>query len=368
MAGVSEIVGGWLQGNNVTDVTGNSHEPDGTSLDASDSTVDGQEPDVQVDIPAGKDGNVEIETSSGKADSGKAPKAGQTSPDKEVITISDEKGQRKIEIDYSNKTAIQNAYKMAHGARKWQAERDSARAELGPVKSQLETMKSNWDTLENVHASRGLEGVIDLLEGRQGAYKDHLKKALDRQEFIRRASPEELEALQHKENAEVSSRELDKIRKENEEFRKQMTAEKETAEMRATESKVHPAFDKYRFADKLGDPAAEQMFDQMLWKAVIDNLSPYEEQYGSATAIPQEIIDKEFRTVSTVLRNRINVQAEKKASKVVEQKKQEATEHVQAKIQSGYKTGGSRDAEMRKLMDQGSGGITKMLQTMMKKR
>lgn len=347
------------------DLSGNNGVEDGKTLNASDSTVDG---DVEVDIEGneGENGNNEIEVSSSRGDSGKqAVKAGksQTSPDKETITVSDEKGRRKVEIDYTNRDQIKKAHEIAAGSRKWQAERDAARAEIAPVRRQLEEMKSNWDTLETVHRQRGLEGVIDLLEGRQGAYQDYMKKAIDRQDFIRRASPQELEALQHKESAESSTRQLEQIRKENEEFRKQMSAEKESAELRSLESRVHPAFDKYRFADKLGDPADEAMFDQMLWRTAMDRLDPYEDQYGNA--IPQEIIEKEFRAVSASLRKRINVQADKKASQVVEQKKREATENVQTKVQSGYKTG-SAQAEAQKLMNQGAGGIAKIIQNMTK--
>lgn len=369
MADTAALIRDMAAGNNSAglDVSGNTPDSGdvvGRTLNASDSTVD-------VDI--GGEGEEVAVDSGSRADSGNKSAAGargskppvdvaaKISPDKETVTVTDERGQRKIEIDYSNKQAVKQAHLMAAGFRKTQAERDALQKEIAPVREQLEQMKSNWDTLENVHKQRGLEGVIDLLEGRQGAYKDHLKKAMDRQSFINRASPEELDALQAKESAEVHKRELEQIRRENEDFRKQMTEQKETAEIRATESKIHPAFDKYRFADKLGDIQDEHMFDQMLWRTAMDRLAPYEEQYGNATQIPQEIIDKEFRTVASSLRNRMNAQAEKKATKVVEQRKQEATENVQNKIQAGYKTGGARK-EAEALMNQGAGGINKIFQ------
>lgn len=372
MADTASLIRDLATGSNASglDISGNSSDGGdsaGRTLNASDSVVDstdilgseGNEVDVAVESGSPRDSGGSKSSTSGGKSPGK--QAAPTSGDKEIVTVTDEKGQRKIEIDYTNRQSVKQAHLMAAGFRKTQAERDALQREMAPIREKYEQMQSNWDTLENVHKQRGLEGVIDLLEGRQGAYKDHLKKALDRQNFISRASPEELDALQARESAESHKRELEQIRKENEDFRKQMTEQKETAEIRATESKIHPAFDKYRFADKLGDSQDEHMFDQMLWRTAMDRLAPYEEQYGSATQIPQEIIDKEFRTVAGALRNRISSQAGKTASRVIEQKKQEATENVQNKVQSGYKTGGARK-EAEALMNQGAGGINKIFQ------
>jgi hypothetical protein len=111
--------------------------------------------------------------------------------------------------------------------------------------------------------------------------------------------------------------------------------EKETAELRSLESTVHPVFDRYRFADKLGDSDTEQMFDEMLWNAALKRLEPYEEKGLPITA---DLVEREFKSVSTALRKRINLQAEKKAAKAVEQKKREATENVQAAVSNGYRS------------------------------
>lgn len=277
-----------------------------------------------------------------KDERGKAnPKAKSAAPEtssKETITISDEKGRRKIEVDWNNKEELKRQLQLAYGARKWQAERDQARQEATQLKTKTEELKSNWDALEGAFQRGGIEGVIDLLEGRQGAYQGWLKKQIDRHEFLRDATPEEKAALEAREKADKSNKELERIRKENEEFRKQMLQEKEQAELHSLESRVHPVFDKYRFADKLGDANDEHMFDEMLWNSALKRLEPYEEQ---GLAITPELIEKEFRNVAIAIRKRIGVQAEKKAAKAVEQRKQEATENVQAKVRSGYRSDGS---------------------------
>lgn len=260
-------------------------------------------------------------------------------PNKEVITVTDAKGKRKVEIDWNNRDAIKKDLQLAYGARKWQAERDQA-IQAGKAKdAQLAEKTRTVDTLEEVYQQNGIEGLADLLAGRKGAYKEQIAREVERREFLKHASPAEVKALEKQEESERTARELEQMRQENKKFREEMSQTKEQAEQAALESRAHPSFDKHRFDGKLGDPEAEAMFDEMLWTTTINRLLPYEEQGLNITA---ELFEKEFSTVSSMIRKRIGQQANKKAAKVVEQKKQEATENVQAKVKSGYKMGGVR--------------------------
>jgi predicted ATPase with chaperone activity len=97
------------------------------------------------------------------------------------------------------------------------------------------------------------------------------------------------------------------------------------------------------------------MFDEMLWNTALKRLEPYEEKGLDLTP---ELVEREFYNVSKALRSRIGLQAEKKASKAIEQKKREATENVQSKVMSGYKTEGAAQ-EARGLID--SNNLTGLL-------
>lgn len=274
----------------------------------------------------------------------------QTPGNKEVITITDDKGKRKVEIDWENKDQLKKYVQMAHGARKWQAERDQAKQQVEAERSKSKELESNFEVMNRVWQERGIEGLTDLLEGRPGAYKDMVKREFDKQKFLESASPEELQAFKQREDSQRTAKELDKIRKENEEFKKQITEKEERAELASLESRVHPSFDKHRFAGKLGDATDEHMFDEMLWTTALKRLEPYE---AEGHEITPELVEREFRAVAGSLRKRIGLQAEKKASRVVEQKKQEATENVQAKLMSGYKQGGAAN-EARKMINDGN--------------
>lgn len=339
MADVKGLVADFLSGKAAA-------EPTGSTI-AEDQVVTGQESsqdDLFVNSGDAPEDSERLEAGTDEAKS----EASSPSSTKEVITVTDETGKRrKVEIDYSDRKSIKKAHEMMHGARKWQAERDQARQEVMKERTEKSELKANWDAMENAFQKAGIEGVIDLLEGKQGAYKSWEKRAIEKAQFLERASPEEIQALEAREHAQRSSKELERIRKENEDFRKQMTETKETAELRSLESRVNPVFDKYRFADKLGDAHDEQMFDEMLWNSALKRLEPYEEQ---GLEITPDLVDREFRNVAAALRKRIGVQAEKKAARVVDQKKQEATENVQAKVMSGYKTGGVQK-EAKDLID-----------------
>lgn len=278
---------------------------------------------------------------------GTSEEAGETTPaatkeqkvsgNKETIVVTDEKGKRKVEIDYSDRAAIRKAFELMHGARKWQAERDRAASDSKALREEHTKLKEVWDGFEGAFKENGIEGIIDLAQGKPGAHKEWLQKQYERQKFLDTASPKEIAQLQQQERLAQLEQKLAKSEEEGKKREERVTQEREQAELRAVESTVHPVFEKYRFADKLGDADDEAMFDDMLWNSTMKRLKPYEDD---GHPITRELVDREFRAVSTSLRKRIGSQAEKKAAQVVEQKKQEATENAQASTMSAYKKGG----------------------------
>lgn len=314
----------------------------------SDSTVDGEAlgEGSSGDTPTDSQG-----TTSADAKAGKSTAPSETSGTKEVITVTDESGRRrKVEIDYTDRAAIKKAHELATGARKWQAERDREIQSRKALESQHGEIKSNWDTLEQAFKAKGVEGIVDLLEGRSGAFKDHISKQVQRAKFLESANPEELDQFKKQEAVEQTKQELERERQENAKFRKEMLDREERSELKSMESRVHPAFNKHRFSGQLDNPEDEHMFDEMLWGTALKRLEPYEEK---GLDITPELVDREFARVAKSIRSRIGVQAEKKATKAVEQKKQEATENAQAKAMSGYKNS-STQKEAQDLLNTGN--------------
>lgn len=308
---------------------------------AEESTVDTDQQTETGDTPGDSpdSGNASGDTSE--------PGSKQATPSKEFVTITDDRGRRKIEVDFSNRDQLTKFVQLAYGARKWQTERDQAIQQHKDVSSKLTEREADWSKLDQAF-QQGPEHLFDTLMGRKGAFDEHVQKRIKRDEFLRNASPAEVRALQAQELAEKQSRENERLRKDNEEFKQTVAKERKEAQINARASQINPAFDKHRFAGTLGDEADEHMFDQMLWNTAIENLKPYEDK-GLLT---QELIDKEFNSVASAIRKRISVQADRKASAAVAQKKQEAVENVQSKVKSGYKSGGNAD-EARQLLNKG---------------
>lgn len=363
MASTSEVVQSWLNsgsskasepgsavGASTSDESISSASPDSEeSVRAENSSIDDLLPGSEDTPPD----STETKSAS-PTQKGKAPQ--KTSADKEIITVTDENGRkRQVEIDLSNREEVKKAYSMMHGARKWQAERDRALTSAKEVQTQLETRNKDWQVLEQAF-QKGADQLFDLLAGRRGAFDEMVQGRIQRAEYLKSASPQEVQALEAREQAEKHQKDLEQLKRENADFKKQVTEERETAELRSVESRVNPVFDKYRFADKLGNPDDEHMFDEMLWTSALNRLMPYEEK---GVEITPELVEREFRTVASALRRRINVQAEQKASRAVQQKKQEATENVQAKLKSGYDRGGNTAQEARSMID--SGNLTGLL-------
>lgn len=314
-------------------------EDDDTIVRAEESTQDG----IQLDGEGGDTLQDSKETApAGKATS-KAEATPGTSGEKEVITVTDETGRkRKVEIDYSNREQIKKMAAAAAGMRKFQAERDREIQSRKELETKLKERESDWSKLEEAF-SKGHEHLIDTLSGRQGAWQELVNKEIERREFLKHATPEELQAIKAQEQADLTRKELEKIRKENEEFKAKVQQEREEAELRSMESRVHPVFEKYRFADRLGNAQDEHLFDEMLWNSSLKRLEQYEEK---GLELSPELIEREFKSVATALRNRIGAQAQKKAGQVVAQKKQEAIENVQSKVKSS--SASSSDAEKLK--------------------
>ena len=272
-----------------------------------------------------------------------------------------DKGKSFIEVDYENREAIDRAHLLAHGARKWQAERDQARKELDQIRSSHDPLRKHWDTLEGAFREKGIEGVVDLLEGTQGSYKKHVQAAIQRENFLRNASPEEKAALEAREAVEQQRQEMERMRRENDDFRKSVEQQREEAETRALESKIHPSFERYRFKGKLGNADREHLLDEMVWNSALKRLEPYEEQ---GLEITPEVIDSEFRKAASAIRSTVSATANKVAAKSVERKKQQATEHAQAAVRSGMGNSAQRQAKAKEamgLIDQGSGGLTNLI-------
>ena len=290
--------------------------------------------------------------------SSEAATSEQSLPATEDLYVTLEDGRRaKITADYSDRNKIKKAYEMAAGMRKAFAERDKERSRIKELDSQMQELKGTWDKLETAYQSGGVEGLIDLLEGRAGASKDYIAKRLEQERLREAMSPAERAQLDMQERLE-----LDRRQRETQERTQRMELEKmqqrlAEADEKETRALITPSFEKHRFKGKLGDPVAEHHFDQAVWMQALSNL----EQLDESQLSPQ-VIDREFAKVSSAFARAAKMQAAKATKEAVETKKQEAKTQAAVSAMQGMNTPGNKERDLTKRLWAGdSVGVLKEL-------
>ena len=286
--------------------------------------------------------------------SSEATEQGQAvDPVTEEIFVTLEDGRRaKIVADYSDKAKIRKAYEMAAGMRKFQAERDKARESAKALEQQAADLKGTWEKLETAYQNGGIEGLIDLLEGKSGAHKEYLAKKFELERQKELMSPAERAKFELEQQMEVDRRE----RAANERIRQkqleEMQAKLAEADEKETRALITPAFEKYRFKGKLGDEVAEHHFDQAIWMQALTNL----EQLDDSQITP-DVIDREFSRVSQAFARAAKTQATKATKQAVETKKRTAKEQAAVTAMQGMNKDSREESLTKRLWSGDTAGV-----------
>lgn len=252
------------------------------------------------------------------SDSEKEEPASPSVSDILEINITDDKGRRKVKVDFSDKDKLTKFVQLAYGARKWQKERDDLRG-------QLEEKTQMWDKFEEAWKG-GYRGLINTLEGAEDAFDKVVEAEIARRQELEDMSPAQRQSMEVEDRIRKQQMESDKLKSQYEKKLQEIQAKEEAASQKELESRIHPAFDRYRFAGKLNDEVAEHEFDTMLWQRTLAKL----ESLPDTQDITQAVIDREFRNTAQMMRKHLAAQAEKTVKSVIEQKKQVAANKVQA--------------------------------------
>lgn len=324
-------------------VYGEPSEGAGETIDAADISGTESIGDLMDKVESGTEESTEgTETPSAlDAVTDDSEEAAASSSDIEDVIVSDDSGRKKVKVDWNDREKLKKYVQMAAGMRKFQAERDRLNKELSDIQPKYQDLANSWQAIEDAFSSNGIKGLINLLGGDNEAYDRHIQAEFNRLKSRESASPSELERMDLEERLSSERRERERLAKQVEDNLKKAQEKEETASMKALESIVHPAFDKHRFAGKLGDDVVEARLDQAVWDQALKRL----EDYPDDISLTPGIVEKEFRDVANSFRKIINKQAEQKAQKVVTNKKVAAQEAAAAKAMSGYKPKTTQAAE-----------------------
>lgn len=299
---------------------------------AADVPEEGDEADTSPEAPtqeveAPEESSSE-EDSEQEAPASKAKKA----EDIEEIILTDETGRKKLKVDWNDREKLKKYVQMAHGARKWQSERDAAKSALARIEPEYKELKETYTALDQAWRKDGEAGIINLLSGNPKAYESMEQKIAAKYEFLKSASPEQKKLYDLEQQYASEKRERERLAQEQKEFMSKMQADREAVQAKEVESIVYPAFEKYRFKGKLGDETTEHHLDQAIWTQTLARLEQLPEE-----SINSSVIDSEFRKVAATFGKVIGQQANEKAKKVVESKKVQAKEAASTAATKGMK-------------------------------
>lgn len=319
-------------------VYGNSPSVSDTPAEGENSTPADSFSSLQEGETADQEGEAEPSTLSPDAGNDEAPKAVKV---KEII-VTDDEGRKKLKVDFADEEKltqyVQTAYAAQKGMRKFQAERDQANSRLQDIEPKYKDLEESWSSVETAYKQAGLKGLADLLGG-AGTYD----KLIEREFSRRNATPAERERFDLEERMNRSEADRKRLEKQVQDNLSAAEKERDEAYNRSVASRVEPAFEKYRFAGKLGDPVAEHQVDQAIWSQTMEQLDEWGDAYRKANGlaataridVPREIVERSFRTVSANFQKIISKQAEVKTAAVLKQKKEAAAETAAVQATKG---------------------------------
>lgn len=269
--------------------------------------------------------------------------------DIEEITFTDHKGRRTVKVDFSDRDKVKKLASLAYGSRKFQAERDQFKQELAKEREDNQKLKTDMAKFEAIYEKEGLKGLALMLEGQEG-YESFLKEARAEQERWEEMDPAERRQILKDRELEAEREKSRQKDKDYEDRLAELDKRQREADERAFEAKLHPAFDRYRFHGKLGDPVAEHRLDTAVWNDVMDALQLYADK---DIEITQAMIDKEFRKASQEWAGTVNRQVDKKTKVAVQKAKTTAQTKAQAKVSQGMQTS-SASEQFKKDMNSGN--------------
>lgn len=280
------------------------------------------------------------------------------------FNVTDGEGRKRVKVDLSNREQLTRILAQGYGFRKMQAERDQANRALQAAQPRLKELEESWGALSQAYDSAGVEGVIDLLGGKAGHFKEWKQTEFERELKFQTASQSEKDRILLEEKLAKLERESALREKRAQEAETKAASDREAAQLKSIEAQVTPAFNKHRFAGTLGDAAVEQAYDQAIWDQALKNLEDLPEHIP----MTQQVVDKEFEKVASAFRKVIGKQAETKAKQVIESKKQTAQSQLAAKVTKsvGQK---SNTEDMRKHIERGGiSGLTDGLLSILNRR
>lgn len=256
------------------------------------------------------------------------------------VPVTDERGRRMVKVDLSDEASLKKVVARAHQAQQLLSRVNKAEDTLKKLQTERDELSTNFKKLNDIFEQHGEEGLIDMLRGKKGAFKDWEEQRFARRKFMETASDEERRA------AELEERLAQIENQRSIELKRQEAKDKEYAEREETQltqdlvNRFTPVFNKYRFEGKL-DAAVAEVLDEKIWNNAMSELEKLDENQ-----INQASIDRAFRASYVKFQSLMQNKAKTDVKKQVEATKKAAGQSVQAAVKGARTQAPSNNAQI----------------------
>jgi hypothetical protein len=258
--------------------------------------------------------------------------------DIEKLTVKGANGPEEIEINYSDREAIKKAYSMAHGARKWQSERDVAQKRLKEIEPDYTDAVKTRDTIVDTFKEAGLKGLVNFLMQDAAAYQKMIDVEVDKAMLYKTASPdvkakidaearyeEMLQKMKFQEEKNAKDAQRIEQQRAAQIAEQQAVAEQSFNTMAATALRMHS------FDGKLGDPELETRINDSVWSGVRKALS----QLPDDTDVTPQLLDGLVAKEAALFGKGLGKKVETEVKQKIETKKQDSATKLASAAQQG---------------------------------
>ena len=262
---------------------------------------------------------------------------------------------KKYKIDKAAKDYYINELNAKKGMRKAFSERDTLKKQLEEVGKK----GSKWDQVESVFKQKGVEGLYDILAGKEGSYKEYIKSHEDKVIRKYNATAEEMAIIEREEAMEKVRERADAAERLLRENTEKIQLEKDSANEEILVGKISSAFDKVSFEGKLGDAKKEEKFNKYVWEQARMQINEYvKDKNIEAHQVPGKVLSAIFEEVAADFSDAFKSQVETAAKAAISQKSEAATLSAQAKSVAGIRT---NPKNLDELADKHNGNITSFI-------
>lgn len=294
--------------------------------------------------PSDESSEVEVQGEQEPQESDQSEEVPEELPSTEEVYATDDTGKIKIQVDYQDRAKIKRAYQMEASARKYKSERDR----LAQTAKELQEVKKTYDSLNDTYKQDGVLGLVKMLGG-QEALEEYVSSRIAKEQELAAMSPDERAAYDRDEELNRLRLERDAAKQAAEDEAKRIQELTEQREREALESKLHPAFDRYRMAGQLGNEEHEDLMDSLIWRRSLDAIDALPE----GTDVTHQVVGKIFKRESEKVKSLLGEQVKRKSAKQAQTRKVAAAESVQVATKKGTSSN-SKEERIESLLKSGN--------------